>query len=73
MRAVQQPTECHEQVCVTCSDLAVEARVAEILGDDLARVEIGNQIEVVSIALVDAHPGDFILVHAREAIAKLTV
>ena len=33
--------------------------------------EIGDEIEVVSIALVDTQPGDLILVHAGEAIAKL--
>ncbi len=71
MRAVPKTPECHDQVCITCSDVAIEARVIEMLDDDLARVEIGDEIEVVSVALVDAGPGDSILVHAREAIAKL--
>jgi hydrogenase maturation factor len=73
MCPVPKAQESHDQVCITCSDLAIEARVIEMLDDDLARVEIGDQIEVVSIALVDTQPGDSILVHAREAIAKLII
>lgn len=72
MRAAPKVPECHDQACVTCSDLALEARVIELLGDDLARVEVGGETETISIALVEARPGDIILVHAREAIAKLT-
>jgi hypothetical protein len=71
MRVDPKATECHDQMCITCSDLAIKARVTELIDDNLARVEIGDQIEVVSVALVDARPGDEILVHAREAIAKL--
>lgn len=41
----------------------------ELLADDLARVDTGQSIEVVSVALVDAAIGDTILVHAKEAIA----
>jgi hypothetical protein len=73
MCPVLKAQESHDQVCITCSDLAIEARVIEMLDDDLARVEIGDQIEVVSIALVDTQPGDSILVHAREAIATLII
>ncbi|MGH9613779.1 MAG: HypC/HybG/HupF family hydrogenase formation chaperone [Bryobacteraceae bacterium] len=72
MRAGPKTLECHDEACITCSDLAIEAHVIEMLDDGLARVEIGGEIEVVSVALVDAHPGDSILLHAREAIAKLT-
>lgn len=70
-RAVPKVPECHDEVCITCSDLAIPARVVEIFDDAFARVEVGGEIEVVSIALIDARPGDFILVHAREAIARL--
>ena len=73
MRVVPKTPEFHDQVCITCSDLAIKARVIEMLDNDLARVEIGDEIEVVSVALVDTRPGDSILVHAREAIAKLVI
>jgi len=36
---------------------------------DLASVDTGQSLEVVSVALVDAEVGDTILVHAKEAIA----
>ncbi|MGH2731772.1 MAG: HypC/HybG/HupF family hydrogenase formation chaperone [Actinomycetota bacterium] len=63
--------ECHEDVCITCSDQAVTVRVVELLEDDLARVDTGKSVEEVSVALVEARPGDTILVHAKEAIAVL--
>ena len=62
-------TECHGDVCVTCSDTAVEVRVLRLLPDELAVVDTGSGEEEVSVALVTARAGDTILVHAREAIA----
>ena len=61
--------ECHDQVCVTCSDQAVAVTVLRLLDDDLAIVDTGAGREEVSVALVTAGVGDTILVHAREAIA----
>ena len=61
--------ECHDDVCITCSDTAVEVTVVRLLGDGLALVDGGQGEEEVSIALVEARAGDTILVHAREAIA----
>jgi hypothetical protein len=61
--------DCHHDVCVTCSDTAVQVRVRELLDGDLAVVETDAGLEEVSVALVDAHPGDLLLVHAKEAIA----
>ena len=62
--------ECHEEVCVTCSDTAVAVRVIELLPGELALVATGDgPAEEVSVALVDAAPGDTVLVHAGEAIA----
>ena len=61
--------ECHDDVCITCSDAAVEVTVVRLLGDGLALVDGGRGEEEVSVALVDARPGDTILVHAGEAIA----
>lgn len=62
---------CHDDVCITCSDTAVEAVVCELLGDELALVDAGAGLEEVSIALVAAQVGDAVLVHAGEAIARV--
>jgi hydrogenase expression/formation protein HypC len=45
--------------------------VIELVDSDLARVETGGRTEIVSVALVEAGPGDVVLVHAGEAIASL--
>jgi hydrogenase expression/formation protein HypC len=63
--------ECHDGVCITCSDTAVEVTVVELLGQEFALVDTGSSREEVSVALVSAGVGDRILVHAKEAIAKL--
>jgi hydrogenase maturation factor len=63
-------TECHDEVCITCSDAAVAVRILRLLDDELAVVDAGSgQEEEVSVALVSAAVGDTVLVHAREAIA----
>ena len=61
--------ECHGDVCITCSDEAVEVRIVELRAGRLALVDTGSSLEEVSVALVDAAVGDAILVHAKEAIA----
>jgi hydrogenase expression/formation protein HypC len=61
--------ECHDDVCITCSDTAVEVTVVQLLGDSLAVVDTGQGLEEVSVALVPAAIGDVVLVHAKEAIA----
>ncbi len=61
--------ECHGEVCITCSDTAVQVTVVRLLGDGLAVVDTGQGTEEVSVALVPAAVGDTILVHAKEAIA----
>ena len=60
---------CYGDVCITCSDEAVEVRVVQLLEANLAVVDTGQSMEEVSVALVDASVGDTILVHAKEAIA----
>ena len=64
---------CDGEVCITCADEAVPVRVVRLLPDDLALVatDAGTE-EEVSVALVDAAPGDTLLVHAKEAIAVVT-
>ncbi|HEY2697948.1 MAG TPA: HypC/HybG/HupF family hydrogenase formation chaperone [Pseudonocardiaceae bacterium] len=68
---LQESQECHDEVCITCSDLAVQVRVLRLQADDLAIVDTGSSEEEVSVALVSAHVGDTILVHASEAIAVI--
>jgi hydrogenase expression/formation protein HypC len=63
------PIECINDVCITCSDMAVEVTVVRLLEDQMAVVDTGAGQETVSVALVSAGVGDTILVHAREAIA----
>jgi hydrogenase expression/formation protein HypC len=60
---------CHDDVCITCSDQAVEVRVTELLPGGLALVDTGQGVEEVSVGLVDAAVGTVVLVHAKEAIA----
>lgn len=63
--------ECHDDVCITCSDQAIPVTVVRLLDDELALVATGSGEEEVSVALVCAKVGDTILVHASEAIAVL--
>lgn len=60
---------CHEDVCVTCSDQAVQVTVRRMLAGGLAVVDTDGGPEEVSVALVDTRVGDVLLVHAKEAIA----
>jgi hydrogenase expression/formation protein HypC len=64
-----QPPECHDEVCITCSDTAVAVTIVRLLPDSLAIVDTEAGQEEVSVALVSAGVGDTILVHAGEAIA----
>jgi hydrogenase expression/formation protein HypC len=61
--------ECHDEVCITCSDAAVPVTIVRLLDDGFAIVDTGQGEEEVSVALVSAAVGDTILVHASEAIA----
>jgi len=62
---------CAGDSCITCGDTAVEVTVVRLLPDGLAMVETGSGEEEVSVALVDAHLGATVLVHAGEAIAVI--
>jgi hydrogenase expression/formation protein HypC len=64
--------ECQGDVCITCSDAAVQVTVMRLLDDGLAEVDTGRGREEVSVALVTAAVGDTILVHAGEAIAVVS-
>jgi hydrogenase expression/formation protein HypC len=60
--------QCHDEVCITCSDTAVAVTVTELRPDGLAIVDTGAGPEEVSVALVSVAVGDTIMVHAGEAI-----
>ena len=62
---------CTDEVCITCSD---EGRVAEVTAmheDGRAEVVVGGRPETVDASLVDAGPGDLLLVHAGVAVTLL--
>lgn len=65
----EDAAHCHDGVCITCSDTAVEVTIIAVHELAMATVDTGQGTEEVSIALVDAGAGDTILVHAGEAIA----
>ncbi len=64
-------TDCTSDTCITCGDVAVAMRVIEV--DDERCLALCESAEgersTVEIALVDAGPGDEVLVHAGTAIA----
>lgn len=64
-------TDCGDDVCITCGDVAVPVRVVRLLPADLALVEVDGREEEVSVALVAAEVGATLLVHAGEAIARV--
>jgi hydrogenase expression/formation protein HypC len=64
-------TDCTSTACITCGDVAVPMRVIEV---DEARMlalceTAAGERSTVEIALVEAGPGDEVLVHAGTAIA----
>ena len=64
-------TDCTSGICITCGDVAVAMRVIQVDEERclaLCEAEDGKR-ETVEIALVDAGPGDEVLVHAGTAIA----
>jgi hydrogenase maturation factor len=64
-------TDCTSSTCITCGDVAVAMRVIQVDEERclaLCEAEDGKR-ETVEIALVDAGPGDEVLVHAGTAIA----
>jgi len=67
----QPAPECHDDVCITCSDQAVRVTVLALHPDGTARVDTGAGEEEVSVALVETAVGEVVLVHAGEAIAAL--
>jgi hydrogenase maturation factor len=61
----------NQHECLTCGDVAVEARVLEIAGDT-AVVEIEGRREQVAVELVaPVAAGDVLLCHAGIALRKV--
>jgi hydrogenase maturation factor len=58
--------------CLTCGDIAIPMRVVRAGDDGLADCVTGEgESSTVDISLVDAAPGDEVLVHACVAIQRL--
>lgn len=52
--------------------LAIPARVVEMTGPELARVDLGGVRKEVSLALVDdVSVGDYVIVHVGYALTRL--
>ena len=59
-------------VCITCGDVAIPMRVIGTGDEGLADcVTEDGQVSAVDLSLVDAAPGDDVLVHACVAIQRL--
>ena len=64
-----EPAE--QATCITCGDVAVRMRVVRTGDDGLAScVTEDGETAQVELALVDAGPGDEVLVHACVAIQR---
>lgn len=67
------PSQCTDEVCITCSD---EGRLGEVLrpdDDGTAQVRTATGTETVSSVLVEPlAPGDLVLVHAGMAISTIS-
>jgi hydrogenase maturation factor len=62
----------HGEACITCGDVAVEVRVAEVQGPT-AIVEKDGAFEQVATELVEGvERGDRLLCHAGVALEKLS-
>jgi hydrogenase maturation factor len=64
-------SDCTSDACITCGDVGIPMRVIEVDEEHcLALCESAEgERSTVEIALVDAGPGDAVLVHAGTAIA----
>jgi hydrogenase maturation factor len=69
--SIAEPAE-QATACITCGDVAIPMRVVRTGEDGLADcVTADGQTSQVELALVDAGPGDEVLVHACVAIQLL--
>lgn len=63
---------CHDDVCITCGDVAVALAVLSVDGDSARCRDDKGRVETVAIELVGSVvPGDRLLVHAGVALVNL--
>lgn len=63
---------CHDDVCITCGDVAVALTVVAIDGDTARCRDDVGRLEMVATELVGpVHPGDRVLVHAGVALLTM--
>jgi hydrogenase maturation factor len=67
----EAPAACTDEICITCSDEGRVVEVTVVHDDGRAEVSVGGRTETVDISLVEAGPGDLLLVHAGVAITLL--
>ena len=71
-RNTSSRTSIAEPACITCGDVAIPMRVVRTADDGLAGcVTDEGEASTVDVSLVDAAPGDEVLVHACVAIQVL--
>ena len=69
----EQATVGRNRSCITCGDVAIPMRVVRTSEDGLADcITEDGQTSQVELALIDAGPGDEVLVHACVAIQRLS-
>ena len=70
---LEQPSECTDDVCITCSDEGVVAEVRIIHDETSVEVVAAGRTETIDASLVEpVEPGDLVLVHAGVALTTLT-
>ena len=62
---------CEDGHCITCGDDGVPMRVLRVRDDQALCEDPEGAHHTVEIALVDAHEGDDVLVHAGVALVTL--
>ncbi|MCW9035694.1 MAG: HypC/HybG/HupF family hydrogenase formation chaperone [Rhodospirillales bacterium] len=51
--------------------LAIPAKIVELLEGDMAKVEVDGVRKEVSLAMVDAGLGDYVIIHVGYALSKI--
>jgi hydrogenase maturation factor len=69
--AVEPEPDCTGDVCITCSDEGRVAEVASVHDDGRAEVMVKGHLETIDASLVEAEPGDLVLVHAGVAVTVI--
>jgi len=69
---LEEPTECTDGVCITCSDEGVVAEVRIVHDESSVEVLAAGRTETIDASLVEPlEPGDLVLVHAGVALTTL--